>query len=87
MTKILISAAFAGVIAASGISAIAAPFSMKADQEKCYGIVKAGQNDCATKNGGHSCAGQSKTDNDPHEWKYVAKNTCKNAGGKLSAPK
>jgi uncharacterized membrane protein len=53
-------------------------------KEKCYGIAKAGQNDCANLAGTHSCAGQSKVDNDKGEWKYVAKGTCKQMGG-LSA--
>jgi uncharacterized membrane protein len=26
---------------------------------KCYGVSKAGENDCANKAGTHSCAGQS----------------------------
>ncbi|HYD80804.1 MAG TPA: DUF2282 domain-containing protein [Paucimonas sp.] len=56
-------------------------------KEKCYGVAKAGQNDCAAANGAHSCAGQSKKDNDPNTWKYVAKGTCEKMGGKLSAPK
>ncbi len=51
------------------------------DKEKCYGIAKAGQNDCANLAGTHSCAGQSKVDNDPGEWKYVAKGTCKDMKG------
>lgn len=50
-------------------------------KEKCYGIAKAGQNDCANLSGTHSCAGQAKTDNDPAEWKYVAKGTCKDLKG------
>ena len=45
-------------------------------KEKCCGIAKAGQNDCASVNGVHSCAGQSKADNDKNEWKHVAKATC-----------
>ena len=53
----------------------------KAAKEKCFGIAKAGQNDCANLSGSHSCAGQSKTDNGVDEWKYVAKGTCKSAGG------
>jgi uncharacterized membrane protein len=53
----------------------------KAAKEKCYGIAKAGQNDCANLSGSHSCAGQSKTDNGADEWKYVAKGSCKSAGG------
>lgn len=85
----LIAAAIAGVCAASAGMAAADPGSMakggKADKEKCYGIVKAGQNDCASANGSHSCSGQASVDNAPEEWKYVAKGTCEKAGGKLSA--
>ena len=46
------------------------------EKEKCYGIAKAGQNDCANLAATHSCAGQSKLENDKGEWKYVAKGTC-----------
>ena len=53
-------------------------------KEKCYGVVKAGQNDCSNLSGSHSCAGQAKTDMDVNEWKYVAKGTCKDLKG-LSA--
>jgi uncharacterized membrane protein len=51
------------------------------EKEKCFGIAKAGQNDCANLAGTHSCAGQSKVDNDKGEWKYVAKGTCKDMKG------
>ncbi|MBE2263464.1 MAG: DUF2282 domain-containing protein [Burkholderiaceae bacterium] len=50
-------------------------------KEKCYGIAKAGQNDCANLSGTHSCAGQSKVDMGKDEWKYVAKGTCKTMKG------
>ena len=78
----LLATAFATVCVASLGTAHAAD----ADKEKCFGIAKAGQNDCATASGSHSCAGQSKTDNGAHEWKYVAKGTCEKMGGKMSAP-
>lgn len=58
----------------------------KAEQEKCFGIAKAGQNDCAAA-GAHGCAGQSKMDKGGADWKYVAKGTCAKAGGKLTASK
>ena len=51
------------------------------EKEKCFGIAKAGQNDCANLSGSHSCAGQSKVDMDKGEWKYVAKGTCKDMKG------
>jgi uncharacterized membrane protein len=50
-------------------------------KEKCYGIAKAGQNDCANLSGTHSCAGQSTKDNAPDEWKYVPKGQCKTMNG------
>ncbi len=53
--------------------------------EQCYGVAKAGENQCGTAK--HACAASSKTDNDPTEWKYVPKGTCEKAGGKTAAPK
>jgi len=55
------------------------------EKEKCYGIAKAGANDCAAN--GHSCQGQAKADNDPGEWKYVEKGQCATMGGSTSAGK
>jgi uncharacterized membrane protein len=55
------------------------------NKEKCYGISKAGQNDCANTAGTHSCAGQSKADNSPEDWKYVAAGTCKEMKGMTEA--
>jgi uncharacterized membrane protein len=52
-----------------------------AAKEKCYGIAKAGQNDCGNLAKTHSCAGQSKVDNDKGEWKYVAAGTCASMKG------
>lgn len=78
----LIAAALATVCAATAGTASAAA----ADKEKCYGVAKAGQNDCAASDGSHSCAGQAKADNGATEWKYVAKGTCEKAGGKTTPP-
>jgi len=75
----LIAAALATVCAAQ-----VAPAAAADDKEKCYGVAKTGQNDCAT--GAHSCAGQSTADNVPGEWKYVPKGTCEKAGGKTTPP-
>ena len=57
----------------------------RADQEACYGIAKAGQNDCGTAT--HGCAGVAAADKDPNEWKFVAKGTCTPLGGSLEAGK
>lgn len=60
---------------ALGLTAVPVAAQDKA-KEKCYGIAKAGQNDCASLSGTHSCAGQSTVDNAPDEWKYVPKGQC-----------
>lgn len=81
-----IQAAIASLFALGLTTATAAgPVAADASKDKCYGISKAGQADCATAK--HACAGQSKVDNDPLDWKYVAKGTCEKMGGKLSPPK
>ena len=81
-----IQAAIAGLLALGLASSVAAgPVAADSTKDKCYGIAKAGQADCAT--GKHACAGQSKVDNDPMDWKYVAKGSCEKLGGKLAAPK
>lgn len=49
--------------------------SIKGEKERCYGIAKAGQNDCAA-GPGTTCAGTSKVDFQGNAWKYVAKGTC-----------
>jgi uncharacterized membrane protein len=43
--------------------------------EKCYGIAKAGKNDCAS-TGNNSCAGTSRVDADPRAWIYVPAGYC-----------
>ena len=75
--RAMIAAAAASLMSLAFASAPA----VAQDKEKCFGIAKAGQNDCANLAGTHSCAGQSKVSNDKGEWKYVAKGTCKEMKG------
>ncbi|XHS77201.1 DUF2282 domain-containing protein [Burkholderiaceae bacterium UC74_6] len=71
-----------GLAAALALGLVAqAQAEDKAPKEKCYGIAKAGQNDCANLSGTHSCAGQAKADKTPDDWKYVAKGSCAKEGG------
>lgn len=51
---------------------------------KCYGVAKAGKNDCAAN--GHSCAGKSKIDGDPAEWKSMTAARCEKLRGNLAPP-
>lgn len=76
--RLVISAALASVLAMGLASQVSAQDKGK---EKCYGVAKSGQNDCANLSGSHTCAGQAKADNDATEWKYVAKGTCKSMKG------
>jgi uncharacterized membrane protein len=80
--RLIASSALASILALGMIGTAAAQDSGK---EKCYGIAKAGQNDCSNLAGTHSCAGQSKEDMGPGEWKYVAKGTCATMGGMSAA--
>lgn len=53
--------------------------------EKCYGIAKAGQNDCGTST--HGCGGESKVDGDKEAWMFVPTGFCKKiVGGSTKAP-
>jgi uncharacterized membrane protein len=76
--RLIASSALASVLALGLIGQAAAEEKAK---EKCFGVAKAGQNDCANLSGSHSCAGQSTADKGVDEWKYVAKGTCKDMGG------
>lgn len=44
-------------------------------KEKCYGVAKAGENDCMS-GPGTACAGTSKVDYGGKDWKSVPKGTC-----------
>ena len=76
----------AGMLSAALLAATAvAPLTAAAagDKEKCYGIAKAGKNDCQTAKS--SCAGTSKKDAQPDAWVSVPKGACeKIIGGKLT---
>lgn len=78
MNRALIASALAAAITLPGIVAAQAgpaPVPTYAS-EMCFGIAKAGANDCASTTGAHSCAGMSKADGDPTEWVYVPAGYC-----------
>jgi len=52
--------------------------------EKCYGVAKAGKNDCA--GGAHACAGQSSKDGSGKEFVKVPKGTCARLVGGSTTP-
>ena len=86
MNKLLISAALAGVFAATAASAQDAPKAGDT-KVKCYGIAKAGKNDCKASDASHSCKGQAKADGSKVDFSLVAdKAACEAAKGSLEAP-
>ena len=84
-THNILSAAIGSLLVMGLVSGNAMAADMK--MEKCFGIAKAGKNDCANATGTHSCAGQASVDKAPEEWNYVAKGTCEKLGGKLAFKK
>jgi uncharacterized membrane protein len=83
------------IVAASAmLAAIAMPLLARASgpaavptypAEKCFGVAKAGQNDCQTAT--HSCAGTSAKDMDGASWIYVPEGTCAKIVGGSDMPK
>ena len=81
--RLIASSALASVLAMGLVTAAQAQDNKGSkEKEKCYGIAKAGSNDCANLSGSHSCAGQSKNAMAADEWNYVTKGTCAKIGGK-----
>ena len=75
--KLLVASALAAAVAAPSLvwaqKPVPAPTAFKT--EKCYGLAKAGQNDCAS-TGNNSCGGSSRVNADPKAWIYVPEGYC-----------
>lgn len=70
------SALAALAIAAASTAALAANTpAAKPAMEKCFGVAKAGKNDCKA-GAGTSCAGTSTRDYQRNAWKLVPAGTC-----------
>jgi uncharacterized membrane protein len=82
-----LASAFAGALAlTTGATAQAGP-AEKPDFkfEKCYGVSKAGKNDCQTAKS--SCAGTAKKDQQADAWIYLPAGTCGKIDGGSTEPK
>ena len=78
MTHNALPPIFAATLAAAVSAALVAPAHAapaKAAMEKCYGVAKAGHNDCAA-GAGTSCAGTSSNNYQGNAWKLVKAGTC-----------
>lgn len=80
-----LSAATLALALGSALTLAAAPLSAQAadDMDKCFGVAKQGQNDCAA-GAGTSCAGTSTKDYQGSFWKLVPKGTCEKTASPTS---
>lgn len=80
--KTLIAAAITGALALGTLSLSS---TVSADEkEKCYGVAKAGQNDCQTANS--SCAGTSTMDDQGDAFVLVPAGLCEKLTGSSMEP-
>ncbi|WP_162063600.1 DUF2282 domain-containing protein [Vibrio taketomensis] len=70
-SNLAVTAAITGLLAMGTLTAAPA---VAAEKEKCYGVSKAGKNDCATKTS--SCAGTAKEDGQKDAFVVVPKGLC-----------
>ncbi|MGH6891784.1 MAG: BufA1 family periplasmic bufferin-type metallophore [Dongiaceae bacterium] len=80
--SLILAGAVAAALAAPVIGATGAA---AADNEKCYGVAAAGQNDCQS--AGNSCAGQVTSAARSDAWIYVPAGTCTKINGGSLEPK
>lgn len=73
MSPVVKTMSIAGAVSAA-LAATAAPVSAQ-NNEKCYGVSLAGENDCAA-GPGTTCAGTSTVDYQGNAWTLVPEGTC-----------
>lgn len=84
--KLVYSAIAAFLAITSANASFAASPATETGTEKCYGLVKAGMNDCATSTA--SCAGSATKDKQPDAFLLMPKGICdKLVGGSLTPGK
>jgi uncharacterized membrane protein len=85
-TRLIIGPALAAVASLAASGALAGPAEQPSFAfEKCYGVSKAGANDCQTST--HSCAGTATADNQGDAWVFVPAGTCAKLTGGSMEPK
>jgi uncharacterized membrane protein len=83
MKRAILTTAIGGLLTLGAVANLATAAD-DPNTEKCYGVAKAGKNDCA--GAAHACSGQSKADASTKEWIKVPKGTCERlVNGTLAA--
>ena len=83
-TALSLTSAMAAVIGMAAVAQAGPAPTPAFKNEKCYGIAKAGHNDCQTANS--SCAGTSRRDAQKDAWVYVPAGVCGKIIGGSSSP-
>lgn len=82
---LLVRTAVAGlVLAVTGAVAPVRADEQEAEKERCYGVAKAGKNDCATATS--VCTGHSTEDGQPDAWLWLPEGTCERLVGGNTRP-
>ena len=74
--KKTVNTLLAGAVAVAMTGAATDALAGAKEKEKCYGVVKAGKNQCGSADGKHSCAAQATEDGSLNEWIYLPKGVC-----------
>ena len=86
VSKRNVNTLLASAVALTIAGGVGAANAMDDTMEKCYGVVKAGHNDCGAADKSHACAGMAKEDADAKEWVAVPKGLCDKLAGGTTAP-
>jgi uncharacterized membrane protein len=85
-SRLLIASAFAASFALPSLVSAQKPAEMPTFKaEKCYGVAKAGANDCAS-TGNNSCGGSARRDGDKKAWIFVPAGYCERIVGGSTKP-
>ena len=89
VSKTVLNTLIAGAFAVSmaGMTSHAYAADDGSDKEKCYGVAKAGANDCAAADKSHSCAAHASASGLAGDFVLLPKGVCEKInGGSVTAP-
>ena len=86
VSKKTLNTLLVSAVALTVAGGVSAAHAMEEGKEKCYGVVKAGHNDCANADKSHSCAGHATEDGAAGEWIALPAGTCEKLVGGHTEP-
>ncbi len=63
--------ALAAALVGAAFAAAESVAKEKVEGVRCYGVAKAGENDCSSASGSHDCAGKARVDYSGAEWRDI----------------